>query len=72
PFNKWYEEATKNAENSDIWMNSKTTDDEVLSDISEQDLGDMKPVENEFFEIYDTQNQYTLEEFKEFNDMSVP
>ncbi|CAG8570604.1 20163_t:CDS:2, partial [Racocetra persica] len=64
-FKKWHEDTTKNAENSKVWMNLKTTDDEDLSDISEQDL--VKPVKNSFFEIYDAN-----EDAEAFYNITVP
>ncbi|KAF0530116.1 hypothetical protein F8M41_012358 [Gigaspora margarita] len=72
-FRKWFENATKNAEDSKVWMNSKTMDEEDLSDISEQDLYEVKPsVKNNNFDIYNTSNQYSAEEAKNFVNMTVP
>ncbi|CAG8839815.1 1002_t:CDS:2, partial [Gigaspora margarita] len=34
---KWHDDATKNAEDSKVWINLKTIDEKDLSDISEQD-----------------------------------
>ncbi|CAG8485164.1 20150_t:CDS:2 [Gigaspora margarita] len=72
-FRKWHEDATKSAEDSKVWMNSKTIDEKDLSDISEQDLYEVKPsVKNNIFDIYDTSNQYSAEEAENFANMTVP
>ncbi|KAF0481169.1 Protein phosphatase 2C family protein [Gigaspora margarita] len=72
-FRKWHEDATKNAEDSNVWMNSKTIDEEDLCNISEQDLYKVKPlVKNNIIDIYDTSNQYSAEEAANFANMTVP
>ncbi|CAG8800835.1 6867_t:CDS:2, partial [Racocetra fulgida] len=70
PLKKWYEDATKDAEDPRDWLNPSFRDDD-LSEISEQDLGEVEtPVKDNGFDIYDTSNQYSAEEAEEFADMT--
>ncbi|CAG8736400.1 4006_t:CDS:1 [Racocetra fulgida] len=71
---KWCEDATKHAENPEDWLQYKPRDDDDISDISEEDLGEVEsPKSNNInFDIYDTSNQYSIEEAEEFADMTIP
>ncbi|CAG8584367.1 26885_t:CDS:2, partial [Racocetra persica] len=71
---KWCEDATKHAENPEDWLQYKPKDDDDISDISEEDLGEVEsPKSNTSnFDIYDTSNQYSIEEAEEFADMTIP
>ncbi|CAG8567577.1 13496_t:CDS:2 [Dentiscutata heterogama] len=70
---KWYEDATKDAEYPRDWLNPTFKDDDDISEISAQDLGEVEsPVKDNGFDIYDTSNQYSAEEAEEFADMTVP
>ncbi|CAG8552665.1 708_t:CDS:2 [Gigaspora margarita] len=70
---KWYEDATKNAEYPRDWLTPSFKDDDNISEISAQDLGEVEsPVKDNGFDIYDTSNQYSAEEAEEFADLTVP
>ncbi|CAG8680122.1 7074_t:CDS:1, partial [Racocetra fulgida] len=64
---KWCKDATKNAEDPRDWLETSPFKDDI-SEISAQDLGEIKDTG---FDIYDTSNQYSFEEAKEFADMTV-
>ncbi|RIB01976.1 phosphatase 2C-like domain-containing protein [Gigaspora rosea] len=72
---QWCEDATKRAEKPEDWLLYKQHQryEEDISDISEEDLGVESPkstISN--FDIYDTSNQYSIEEAEEFDDMTIP
>ncbi|CAG8440822.1 9631_t:CDS:2 [Cetraspora pellucida] len=71
---KWCEDATKHAENPEDWLQYKPNDDDYISEISDEDLGevDSPKSNNSSFDIYDTSNQYSIEEAEEFVDMTIP
>ncbi|CAG8469056.1 6600_t:CDS:2 [Dentiscutata heterogama] len=70
---KWCIDASKRAENPEEWLKNERNDDDEISDISEEDLGeDGSPENNIDFDIYDTSNQYSAEEAEEFDDLTVP
>ncbi|RIB19915.1 phosphatase 2C-like domain-containing protein [Gigaspora rosea] len=70
---KWHEDATKDAEYPRDWLTPSFKDDDNISEISAQDLGEVEsPIKDNGFDIYDTSNQYSAEEAEEFADLTVP
>ncbi|RIB19918.1 hypothetical protein C2G38_2035674 [Gigaspora rosea] len=71
--NPEYEDATKDAESPRDWLTPSFKDDDNISEISAQDLGEVEyPIKDNGFDIYDTSNQYSAEEAEEFADLTVP